>query len=57
MNCFYEKCKCKGIIVVDVVNVMCGWSYYGVMMVEMGVVDVMIGGLMNKYLSMICLVL
>ena len=46
---FYEKRKRKGVTVVESQDIMRSRSYYGVMMVENGDADAMIGGLTKKY--------
>ena len=46
---FYEKRKRKGTSIFEATDIMRSRSYYGVMMVEMGDADAMIGGLTKKY--------
>ncbi len=46
---YYEKRKRKGLTIYESASVVRGRSIYGVMMVEMGDADAMIGGLTKKY--------
>jgi len=50
---FYKKRKRKGITINDATELMTLSNYYGIMMVEMGQADAVIGGLTKRYPEMV----